>query len=89
MVIVLDHSLILLLGRYSYVAFLDRNQLLLSELINNYHIYTARMSPALNESSALECFECSNAIELRNEIMFDFYPGLPHMYAKPDTGDMD
>ena len=31
----------------------------------------------------LQCFERSNAIEipsLRNRIMFDFYPGLPHMY---------
>ena len=38
------------------------------------------MSPALNGSSALERFERSNAIELRNGIMFDFYPGLPHVY---------
>ena len=37
------------------------------------------MSPALNNSSALERFECRNAIEIRNGIMFDFYPGLPHM----------
>ena len=36
------------------------------------------MSPALNGSSGLERFECSNAIEIRNRIMFDFYPGLPH-----------
>ena len=38
------------------------------------------MSPALNRSSALQHFERSNAIEIRNRIMFDFYPGLPHMY---------
>ena len=37
------------------------------------------MSPTLNRSSALERFECSNVIELHNEIMFDFYPGLPHV----------
>ena len=37
------------------------------------------MSPALNGSSALQCFECSNAIEIRNGIMFDFYPGMPHI----------
>ena len=61
----------------------------LSKLINTYHIYTERMSPALNKSSALECFECSNVIKIRNGIVFDFYLGLPHMYAKPDTGDMD
>ena len=35
------------------------------------------MSPALNGSSALQRFERSNAIEIRNGIMFDFYPGLP------------
>ena len=39
------------------------------------------MSPALNESSTLECFERSNASEIRNGIMFDFYPGLPHIYT--------
>ena len=38
------------------------------------------MSPALNGSSTLERFEQSNASEIRNGIMFDFYPGLPHMY---------
>ena len=27
----------------------------------------------------LERFEHSTAIEIRNGIMFDFYPGLPHM----------
>ena len=32
------------------------------------------MSPALN-------FERSNAVEICNGIMFDFYPGLPHMYV--------
>ena len=35
------------------------------------------MSPTLNGSSALECFK--HAIEICNGIMFDFYPGLPHM----------
>ena len=39
------------------------------------------MSPALNGSSALQRFERSNAIEIRNGIMFDFYPGLPQMCA--------
>ena len=37
------------------------------------------MSPALNGSSALECFERSNMNKICNGIMFDFYPGLPHM----------
>ena len=38
------------------------------------------MSPTLNGSSALEDFERSNAIELRNGIVFNFYPGLPHVH---------
>ena len=37
------------------------------------------MSPALNGSSTLECFERSNASKIHNGIMFDFYPGLPHL----------
>ena len=37
------------------------------------------MSPALNESFAPQCFKHGNAVELRNRIMFDFHPGLPHM----------
>ena len=41
--------------------------------------YTVHMTPTLNESSALERFERSNAIAVWNRIMFDFYPGLPHI----------
>ena len=37
------------------------------------------MSPTLNGSSALQRFERGNAVEKCNEIMFNFYPGLPHM----------
>ena len=40
--------------------------------------FTLHMSPALNESTALQLFECGNAVEIRDGIMFDFYPGLPH-----------
>ena len=47
--------------------------------MNTYHVYTACMSPILNESSALEWYEHGNAIEIENGIMSDFYPGLPHM----------
>ena len=32
------------------------------------------MSPALNGSSTLERFERSTVIEIRNGIMFDYYP---------------
>ena len=38
------------------------------------------MSPALKGSSTLERFERSDASEIRNGIMFDFYPGLPHLF---------
>ena len=37
------------------------------------------MSPTRNGSSALQRFEHGNAFEIRNRIMFDFYPGLPHI----------
>ena len=52
---------------------------MLSKLMNTYHINTVHMSLVLYESSELECFERSNAIEIHNGIMLDFYPGLPHM----------
>ena len=38
------------------------------------------MSPTLNGTSVLQRFERSNAVKIRNRIMFDFYPGLPYMY---------
>ena len=37
------------------------------------------MSPALNGSSVIWRFEGSDAIEIRDEITFDFYTGLPHI----------
>ena len=37
------------------------------------------MSPALNRSSEIQCFENSDAIEICNGIIFDFHPGLPHI----------
>ena len=43
------------------------------------------MSPTLNGSSVLQCFEHSNAIEIRNGIMFDFYPGLPQIENRSDN----
>ena len=39
------------------------------------------MTPTGNGSTVLQHFECGNAIELCNRIMFNFYPGLPHMYT--------
>ena len=47
--------------------------------MNTYHVYTACMSPALNGSSMLECFEGSSVIEICNG-MFNFYRGQPHVF---------
>ena len=33
----------------------------------------------LNRSSAIRCFECSDAIEIHDRIIFDFYTRLPHI----------
>ena len=40
------------------------------------------MSPALNGSSGIQRFEHAYAIEIRDGIMFVFYPGLPHMHSR-------
>ena len=50
-------------------------------------IYAALMSPASNRSSALQRFKCSNAIKIRNRIMFDLYLGL-HVYRSKSNGAM-
>ena len=34
------------------------------------------MNPALNKSSAIQCFECGEANEIYDGIIFDFYTGL-------------
>ena len=44
--------------------------------IDSCRIYTARLSPALNGSSEIWRFECS---EIRNGIIFYFHTGLPHI----------
>ena len=41
------------------------------------------MSPTLNGSTALQCFERGNAVKTHNGIMFNFYPGLPHISNIP------
>ena len=38
------------------------------------------MSPDPTGSSVIQCFEGSDAIEIRNRITFDFYTGLPRMH---------
>ena len=37
------------------------------------------MSPAHNGSTALQHFELGSVTAMCNGIMFDFYPGLPHI----------
>ena len=38
------------------------------------------MSPTLSGNSALWHVEVSDVLEIRDKIIFDFYPGLPHIY---------
>ena len=64
-----------------------RGSYALCKLMNTWHIYTACMGPTPNGSSALQRFERSNALEIRNRIMFNFYPGLPHMYSISSSPD--
>ena len=48
--------------------------------VNACYMYTVRLSPALNGSSEIQCFEHSDRIEICDGIIFDFYTRLPHMY---------
>ena len=49
-------------------------------------IYTARISPTDNGSSAQQCFEHGKAIEIRNGIMFHFFClGLSDTYVVRPT----
>ena len=43
------------------------------------------MSHALNGSAVLQRFERGNEVEIRNGMMFDFFPGLPHMRELDNT----
>ena len=47
------------------------------------------MSPTLSGSSAIWHFEGNNAIEIHDEITFEFYTGLPHIYLHVYTIRMD
>ena len=61
--------------RCSTVLLLRAGLIALCRLIRYWCSFAARMSPTLNG------FECSNVLELCRGIMFDFYPGLAHMYS--------
>ena len=43
------------------------------------------MNPVLNGSSAIQCFEGSDVIEIHDGITFDFYTVLPHTLSNIDT----
>ena len=60
---------------------IKRNSNVLCKRSNYRRIYIARLSPALNRSSEIFRFQRGDAIEIRNRIMFVFYPGLPHSYS--------
>ena len=42
------------------------------------------MSPAPSGSLALQHIKLGDVLEIQDEIIFDFYPGLPHMYFSMD-----
>ena len=43
--------------------------------------YASRLSPARNGSSEIQRFEHSDAIEMHDGIIFDFYTGLPECFV--------
>ena len=45
----------------------------------SYALLATHMNPTLNGSFVLQRFKRGNAVEIRNRIMFDFCPGLPHI----------
>ena len=48
-------------------------------------LHSAFCVPALNRSSEISRFKHSNAIEIRDGIIFDFYTGLPHILSVPSV----
>ena len=47
--------------------------------LSGIHESKLYMSPALNSSFAPQHFQRDNVVEIRNRIMFDFYPGLSQL----------
>ena len=48
--------------------------------VDAWILYEAHMSPTLYESSAIQRFEGSDVIEIRDGITFNFYTELSHIY---------
>ena len=46
------------------------------------HTRFVDLSPTLNRSSVIQRFIHSDAIEIHNGIIFDFYMRLPHLYVE-------
>ena len=44
------------------------------------HLHSVYEPHPYNRSSMLQHFKCSHMIEIHNRILFNFYPGLPHMH---------
>ena len=62
--------------KFKHVAVPGRNRTLFCCIFRpRYHI----------QSAIARNFECGNAVEIRNGIMFNFYPGLPHMVSGETT----
>ena len=51
----------------------------LCKCMNLWTVYEARMSPTPSGSLVLQHVKVSGALEICDGIIFDFYPGLPHI----------
>ena len=64
---------------YRWTSIKGEGSCALHRLVSYSCIYEAHMSPTLKGSSAIQRFERSDAIEIRDGITFNFYTGLPHV----------
>ena len=55
---------------------------LLCKHMNIWYVYKVRMSPAPSGSLALQHVKLGDALEIRDAIIFDFCPGLPHIRCR-------
>ena len=64
---------------YRWTSVKGEGSCALHRLVSYSCIYEAHMSPTLKGSSAIQRFERSDAIKIRDGITFNFYTGLPHV----------
>ena len=62
---------------HTCVAVPNRNSILLHRVFRAHH----RVLMCFSGSSALQHVKLSDALEIRNRVIFDFYPGLPHVHV--------